>query len=146
MPFILKTMKLFRLRSAVHQIFKMNHCVKSVQIRSFFWSVFGHILRSEYIFMFAWMFLRVLSLFRIIPKWFSFFSYFIWIKIFTIVLKLKVLSLKATGVAEMDILLNRDMVLDIWNHIPGLNEIDFCKNTFHDIYFDMDLIFADRKI
>ena len=39
------------------------------------------------------------------------------IKIFTIVLKLKVLSLKAIGVAEVDILLN-----------------------------DMDLIFADRKI
>ena len=28
--------------------FEKAHCVKSVQIRSFFWSVFGHFLRSSF--------------------------------------------------------------------------------------------------
>ena len=35
--------------------------------------------------------------------------------------------MKALGVAEVDICLNRDMVLDICYHDPGLNEIDFCE-------------------
>ena len=27
---------------------EINHCVKSVHIRSFFWSLFGHFSRSEW--------------------------------------------------------------------------------------------------
>ena len=55
--------------------------------------------QDECILMFAGLFLRVLSLFRTIPKWFSFFTYLIWIEIFIIVLQLKFLSLNAISVA-----------------------------------------------
>ena len=81
--------------------------------------------QDEYVLMFAGMFLQFLSLFRTIPKWFAFFTYLIWIKTFTVVLQLKFLSLKAVSVAEGDICLNKNMVLDILYHIPGLNEINF---------------------
>ena len=51
-------------------------------------------------------------------------------------MELKLLSLKATSVAEVGICLNRDTVLDVSYHIPGLNEI---KTNFPDINFDGDL-------
>ena len=41
--------------------------------------------------------------------------------------------------AEVDICLNRDTVLDIGNHIPGFNKIIFAKTNFHDINIDVDL-------
>ena len=82
--------------------------------------------QDKYVLMFAGMFLRVLLLFQIIPKWFAFFTYLIWINIFIIDLQLKLLRLKAISAAEVDICLNRDMVWNIWYHIPGLNEINFC--------------------
>ena len=51
-------------------------------------------------------------------------------------MELKLLSLKATSVAEVGICLNRDTVLDVSYHIPGLNKI---KINFPDINFDGDL-------
>ena len=71
--------------------------------------------QDEYVLIFAGMFLRVLLLFRTIFKWFAFFTYLIWIKVFTVVLQLTLfLSLKAKNFGQVDICLNKDMVLDIW--------------------------------
>ena len=58
--------------------------------------------QDEYTLMFAKMFLWVHSLFQKIPKWFAFFTYLMWIKIFTVVLRWKLLSLKAISVKEVE--------------------------------------------
>ena len=58
--------------------------------------------QDKYVLMFAGMFLRVLPLFRTIPKSFAFCTYLTSIKTFTVVLQLKLLSLEAISVAEMD--------------------------------------------
>ena len=69
--------------------------------------------KGKFVLMFAGRFLRVLSLFWTIPKWFALFIYLIWINIFTVGMQLKILGLKAISVAEVEICLIRDMVLDI---------------------------------
>ena len=89
------------------------------------WSVVEQIFKRNTL-MFAEVFLWVHSLFRSIPKWFVFFTYLIWIKIFTVVLQLKLLRLKAISVAEVGICLNKDMV-------------NFAKTNFCGINLDVNL-------
>ena len=101
---------------------------KKIRLQDAFHPAVDHIFKMKTSWLCTGMFLRVLSLFRAIPKSYTFFKYLMWIKIFTTALQCKFLNLKAISVSEVDICLNRTIVLDIWSLIPGLNKINFCED------------------